>query len=226
MTDHIGEEQLVLHYYGESAGSEGIDAHLAVCEQCRQEYRCLQVALNLMDSAPAPDRGPTYGEQVWQRMSGRILFSGARRAPLFRRFRLAAAVACLMACAYLAGRMAPSAPRVEVTAMSAIEARQQLLLLATSDHLERARIALIELTNAPQADAMEIEDLVASNRLLRGSADRAGETAVALLLDELERVLIEAARSPATVNTPQTADILFKIRVFDEGMRQPGRETL
>jgi hypothetical protein len=234
MTTHASEEQLVLHFYGESAGGEWIDAHLATCEACRHVYRDLQAMLNLLDCAPVPERDATYGELVWGRIRRSVPLPASRQgASLFRRFGLAAAVAGLMVCAYQAGRLTPSAPEPQPPALSSMEARHRVLLVAMSDHLERARIVLVELRNAPRASAIDIsqergmaEDLVATNRLLRASADRTGETAMTSLLDELERVLLEAARSPETLSALQTAEILFKMRVFDEGMRQPERETL
>ena len=47
---HPTEEQLILYYYGEEAGSE-VDLHLADCEGCRHEYRNLQRILNTVESA-------------------------------------------------------------------------------------------------------------------------------------------------------------------------------
>jgi hypothetical protein len=234
MTTHASEEQLILYYYGEAAGRDGIDDHLASCAECRQEYRALQVALNLMDSATVPDCGAPYGEQVWERIRWRVpLQASGRRTPLSRRLKLVAAVAGLTVCAYLTGRLTPSAPHAAPPALSSVEARHRVLLVAMSEHLERAGIVLLEMRNAPPGvidisqERGKADDLVATNRLLRASADRAGDIEMTLLLDELERVLLEAARSPATLSAARTAEILFKMQVFDERMRQqPERETL
>jgi hypothetical protein len=231
---HASQEQLMLHYYGECKGREWIDAHLAGCAECRREYRSLQVTLNLMDSAPVPERGEGYGEQVWEQVRRRLPHGARRReTSLFWRFAQATAIAGLMVCAYVAGRLTPASPEARPAAVSAAEARRRVLEAELSDHLERARIVLIELANAAPADsgdaAYEQEiagDLVAANRLLRAVAGGAGETTAAALLEDLERVLLEAARPPSRLNGPRAAEMLFKIRVFDEGMRQPERETL
>ena len=71
---------------------------------------------------------------------------------------------------------------------------------------------------------------MATNRILRASVDRAGEPALRSLLDDLERVLLEVAHSPAEASAAEMQEIrqridgqgiLFKIRVVDEGIRQP-----
>ena len=63
---------------------------------------------------------------------------------------------------------------------------------------------MLKLSNAPRSGPLDIsreqgvaEDLVATNRILRASADHAGEPALRSLLDDLERVLLEVAHSPA-----------------------------
>ena len=98
-------------------------------------------------------------------------------------------------------------------------------------------MVLVELENAnPTGGPLDIsseqhraEDLVAANRLYRQTALRAGETGVASVLDELERVLVEIANSPAKVSSPQLAvlrkriesrGILFKIRVIGSEVRE------
>ena len=53
---HVNEEQLVLYYYGENAEASAVEAHLGECAVCRSEYQNLQLVLNTVDSAPAPDR--------------------------------------------------------------------------------------------------------------------------------------------------------------------------
>lgn len=232
---HASEEQLVLHYYGEAAERVWMDEHLAACEQCRAEYRSLQLVLNVMDAAPVPERAADYGEQVWKRVRGQV--AGRTRWwwrwPV-RRLGLAAAMAGLVVAAYLAGRWTPAATAPHRVALSGGE---RVLLVAMSDHLERAQIMLVELSNAPRTGPVDIsreqevaEDLVTTNRILRASADYAGEPALRSLLDDLERVLLEVAHSPAEASAAEMQEIrqriegqgiLFKIRVVDQGIRQP-----
>jgi hypothetical protein len=147
-------------------------------------------------------------------------------------------MASLVLAAYLAGRWTPApAPAPQIATSSG----ERVLLVAMGDHLERAQIMLVELVNAPHTGPVDIsreqqvaEDLVATNRILRASAARVGEVALRSLLDDLERVLLEVAHSPAEASAEEMQEIrqridgqgiLFKIRVADEGIRQPAAET-
>ena len=60
--NHLTEEQFVLYYYGEGDGSPAVRAHLDACEACRAEYANLQRVLNVVDSAPVPERDANYGD--------------------------------------------------------------------------------------------------------------------------------------------------------------------
>ena len=114
--------------------------------------------------------------------------------------------------------------------------RERVLLIAVGDHLERSQMVLVELAHAQTSDQLDIseerqlaDDLVASNRLYRQTAQQMGQANVASLLDELERVLVEVARGPSTVSMRQLADIqqriegqgiLFKVKVIGSEIRQ------
>jgi hypothetical protein len=106
--NHLTEEQLILHYYGETGepgesgesgesgepGELGDDAasggplaterHLEECSPCRALYASLQRVLNVVDSLPVPERSADYGAQVWQRIEHSLEHSaGARRRSLW-----------------------------------------------------------------------------------------------------------------------------------------------
>ena len=66
--NHLTEEQFVLYYYGEGDDSPAVRGHLDACESCRAEYANLQRVLNVVDSAPVPERDADYGAQVWNRL--------------------------------------------------------------------------------------------------------------------------------------------------------------
>jgi hypothetical protein len=53
--------------------------------------------------------------------------------------------------------------------------------------------------------------LLASNRLYRQTAVQLGQTNMAGVLDDLERVLVEVARGPSQVSTEQLAEIQQRI---------------
>ena len=104
--NHLTEEQLILHYYGEEGDTLAAEQHLDECEGCRELYGSLQRVLNVVDSLPVPVRGPEYGAQVWQRLETHL---PVRRRlwtlPSPWRWAVAGtAMAGLMVAAFLAGR--------------------------------------------------------------------------------------------------------------------------
>jgi hypothetical protein len=167
--------------------------------------------------------------------------SGDRRWMMF-----AAAAAALVVLAFFTGRFVTQleqrrasqerAPAIAARA-SADDAvvRERVLLIAVGDHLERSQMVLVELAHAHTRGELDIsaerqlaDDLVASNRLYRQTAQQMGQVNVAGLLDELERVLVEVARGPSTVSMGQLADIqqriesqgiLFKVKVIRSEIR-------
>lgn len=173
----------------------------------------------------APERGEDYGRQVWGRLQPQLVPARADRAPVsslvhgrFAPWALAAAVLVLVAGAFLAGRATQKTPEAPLSA----EARRRVLLVAVGDHLERSRMVLLEFVNAAPLEAAGsrerawAEELVASNRLYRQTAAREGEPAVADVLDQLERVLLEIANSPAQAS-PELHEAL-RHRIEDEGV--------
>jgi hypothetical protein len=112
--------------------------------------------------------------------------------------------------------------------------RERVLLVDLGDHLNRTEQALVEFvsrTDAARGDEVQLrsEDLVAANRLYRGTAEVTGDRAVTDVLDDLERVLIEIAGVPA--NAPASdveairrridaRDLLFKLRVMRMELEQ------
>src|SRR5947207_14096537 len=79
--NHLSEEQLILHYYGEEGDSLAAEGHLEECEGCRRLYGGVQRVLNVVDSLPVPERSAEYGAQVWQRIEPRL---PARRRALWQ----------------------------------------------------------------------------------------------------------------------------------------------
>jgi hypothetical protein len=247
--NHLSEEQLILHYYGEEADDAAaatpcdaltIEHHLEECVDCRSLYGSLQRVLNIVDSLPVPEQPADYGAQVWQRISHRL---PARRfgfrflpAP----WRLAAAgvaFAALMVTAFVAGRSYPHGVRVRQTIIADGDAQgsERILRVAVGDYLERSQMVLVELANADSKNGMDISaeqeragDLVTETRLYRQTAVRTGDTRIAGLLDELERVLVDIHNSPSQLSASELegfrqrleADgILFKIRVLGSNVR-------
>jgi anti-sigma factor RsiW len=167
---------------------------------------------------------------------------------LWPRLGWALATAALVVLAFFTGRFvhqreqqSASQQVAAVTARPAsidpAEVRERVLLIAVGDHLERSQMVLVELAHAETRGQLDIsaeqqlaDDLVASNRLYRQTARQMGQESVATLLDDLERVLVEVARGPASVSMRQLADIqqriesqgiLFKVKVIGSDIRKP-----
>jgi len=164
----------------------------------------------------------------------------------------ALATAALVIAAFLAGRVVEHRARPPVAAAmnaaqpvdaaAAARVRERVLLVAVGDHLERSQMVLVELANAHTRDALDIsaerqsaDELLASNRLYRQTAAQIGETGVADLLDDLERVLAEVANGPSQVSMQDLAaiqqrieaqGILFKVKIIGSDMRERGNSTI
>jgi len=173
------------------------------------------------------------------------LASGADRR--WTRFAWVAATAALLVMAFFTGRFVHQRDQQSASQRTAAAeagrarsqealVRERVLLIAVGDHLERSQMVLVELAHAETRGSLDIsaerqlaDDLVASNRLYRQTAQQMGPANVAGLLDELERVLVEVARGPSTVSMRQLADIqqriesqgiLFKVKVIGSEIRQ------
>lgn len=252
--NHLSEEQLILHYYGEEGDSLSAERHLEECEGCRRLYGGVQRVLNVVDSLPVPELSAEYGAQVWQRIARHL--PSRRRAwwqvswllPGPWRWAVAGiAFAGLMVTAFVAGRFYPPARRSGRPAPIAAadsQTGERILLVAVGDYLERSQMVLIELANASPRDQMDISseqeragDLVRETRLYRQTAAHTGDTRVAGVLDELERVLLDITHAPSRISPQELRDlrqrleaegILFKIRVLGSNVRhqeQPAAKT-
>ena len=250
--NHLSEEQLILHYYGEEGETLAAEQHLDVCEECRELYGSLQRVLNVVDSLPIPQRGPEYGAQVWNRLESRLPARRWRWAlPTPWRWAVAStAMAGLLVAAFVAGRFYPSSQTRRPVQMAAStspdpQAGERILLVAVGDYLERSQMVLVELANANPKAPLDISseqeraaDLVSESRLYRQTADHTGNRAVASVLEDLDRVLLEISHAPSRL-TPEELDklrqrleaegILFKIRVLGSNVRnqeEPAASTV
>ncbi len=186
-----------------------------------------------------PDRGPEYGAAVWAaiapRLAGRSASPPVRSQGGLRWFwphaALAGAVAGLIAIvlpqtaardvwrgcdpAVAACDGAAAAPPL---AARPLPGPNRVLAAAVQDHLERASLMLTEFNNAEAPDAMNdvrvvAEDLTAANRLYRQSADFSGDAETAVLLDDLERVLLEVAHVVREPGAPDVELAAFRERL-------------
>ena len=248
-TQHLTEDELILHYSGETAPAheQRAAAHLEACGPCRGEYVRLQHVLGVIDeSAVAVEPPPSFERTVWARLEPNL--RPARRswmswlmspAPL----GLAAAVVVLVVGAFFAGRAlspAPS-PTDAATAAAVEQFRERILLSDLGEHLDRSQMALVELVSVDEDATRDIsgersraEQLVADSRLYRQTAESTGDVALSELLDEIERVLTEVAASPQSGSSRDLADVrrriesrdlLFKVRIVSSEIRERQRAT-
>ncbi|MBZ5553282.1 MAG: hypothetical protein LAO21_11225 [Acidobacteriia bacterium] len=238
---HLTEEQLILHYYRDLADTAAVEAHLALCDECRRHHEDLRATLDTVEAPSLPQRSESYGTEVWTRLRPRL-----EKPPrmdwmvLLQSRRLVAlgTVAALVVVAFLAGRFWPR-PEVSPPQVISAKAQDRIFLLAVGEHLDRSQRVLLELLNTPSdepvnitAEQQRVEDLVAANRIYRQTATRAGEPGIANVLDDLERVLLEIARGPSELSAADLKEvrqrienqgILFKVRVTDSTVHERER---
>lgn len=238
MTAHLGEEDLVLLYYGELEQADAARAHLEGCAECRAAAAALGRTLSAVGQDPVPERGEEYGREVWARVSphvGRLRRPGGV-VPFVRRWvPLGAIAASLLVAAFLLGR-ASHEREDRIAGPIPRQARERILLVAVGEHLERSQMVLIELQNEAGNGTVDISserrwagELVPANRLYRQAALSADERGLASVLDDLERVLVEVAMSPDHVTSGaldelrgriEAQGILFKVRVIGRKVRE------
>jgi hypothetical protein len=243
---HLNEDQLILYYYGESDNVEADRLHLDACTNCRTELEALEQTLAEVVPEPVPERPADYGRRVWQRLESELEPKPSRSwLDLFKPQHLvwAAAAATLLAAVFFAGRISTRWDH-ETAAPSTAQVRESILLVALGEHLESSQILLMELANrsdgpitqAGEPGTIDIsyerrlaEDLVGQNRLYRQTADRAGEAVLVSALEELERMLIDIAYSPDTLDSSDLSDlrerieargVLFKVKVLSTNVKE------
>lgn len=242
--NHLTEEQLILYKYDEADNPSALEEHIASCEVCRAQYKDLERTLALVSGAQVPERPADYGQQVWVRLRPQLMERPQSAWSGFfslRHWAMAGALAALMFGAFFAGRYLPRRGVAPTEASIPPQARERILLVAVGDHLEKSQMVLVELENAEGRGPVDISperhlarDLVDSNRLYRETAARAGDVGMASVLDDLERVLIEIANSPARISPVQLQEIqrrieargiLFKIRVIGSEAEMQGKSA-
>jgi hypothetical protein len=240
--NHPTEEQLIAYHHGEAARRAEISMHLTDCGACRAELERITAVLRALSEFPVPDPGDDYELRVWQKLAPRLPEKRARWWQMWidpRRLVIAGALAAVVVFAFVLGRISrhpePGAPMA-----NAQQVRERILVVAVGDHLGKSEMMLVELANAePPADKKELVDISAEqrragdlleeNRLYRQTATQQGDTGLASVLDELERVLVDVAHSPGEVTSSQLESIqkriearglLFKVRVVGRELQQ------
>lgn len=233
---HPGDDDLVLHFYGEAPGAASLDGHLESCAACRQRWADLRVALEavtdeVIAGAPPPAFGADEVERAWRRLAPRLR---ARRPSRLRRVLAPLAIAASLLLAFTIGRRWPAAPAEPAGGP------QRVLLVAVGDHLERSEMLLIELVNAPADGLVDIspeqtqaQELLGASRLYRAAVARAGQPGLASVLEEVERLLVEVAHRPSEISPEElktlrerieSRGLLFRVRVLGWQVREKQKE--
>jgi hypothetical protein len=251
---HLTDDDLVLHFYGEDDGARPGRAHLDECQDCRRRFDLLSAALRAMSADDVPERGERYGAEVWARIEARLegpdsrsWFGWIPSLATWPRLAMGGAVAALLVAAFVAGRstLPPSSAPAPAVAPRPSEApsdaaRERALLAAVGSHLDRSRVVLTEIAHRNGGGPADISpeqetaaDLVAASRLYRQAAVRNGDAAVASVLEDLERVLVEIANCPSPASHDDlarwreqidTKGLLFKVTVLGSRVRQRQQE--
>lgn len=254
---HLTDDQLVLHHYGEDTDEEQREAgaHLGQCAECREALDRLRHVLGMVTADSDPQAPDGFERVMWARLQPHIEGARARQGGWaawlgLRGLALAGGLATLVIAAFVAGRwsgvpaVAPMPDAVAAVPPASVADLPPggVLLVAMGDHLDRSQMVLVELLNAGDADPAGLAsgreraaDLVAANRLIRQSAERAGETTLADVLDDLERVLIEIANGSEDASSEELQllkarieqrGILFRMRVVGAEVRERERGSV
>lgn len=244
---HLTEEELIESFYGENEGGAARGKHLKSCAACAQAYAALQGDLAGASAEP-PARDASYGEQVWQSIAPLLPVYTARkrswlRLGLWQGLGYAAACALLVIGGFSAGRLwehRQSRPAVATAAPP--QAKQKVVVVVLSDHLDRSERLLVELKHADAENAEmvsplrdEARNLLAENRLCRQDASRGDDPALATALEHLDLLLAGLADQPGGLNAAaitrlqdemKSDNLLFEVRVLRSRIPdQQGGET-
>jgi hypothetical protein len=242
---HLNDDDLVLHYYGEMPSDEEARAaaHLASCAACQENYTGLQRVMAFVDSAPAVEPAPGFERIAWARLEPALAPAGRRGWTSWFVFSpaslaLAAGVLLLIGASFMAGRLTrATGPLAGGTPQTAEKMRERILLVDLGEHLDRSQMVLVELVSADDTggnvdislEQSRAEQLVAANRLYRQTAASTGDAAMASVLDDLERVLVDVAAGPKTVSQEDldsvrrrivSKELLFKVQVVSSQVRE------
>ncbi|MGZ7084335.1 MAG: anti-sigma factor family protein [Candidatus Angelobacter sp.] len=239
--NHLSEEQIVLHYYGDAEETAEVERHLAACPNCRAEFSSVQSMLAQIEPLEVPEPPAGFEEKTWLNVRDRLPEKGSFLRRLFgpqQKWALAGTMVLLLAAAFLAGRFWPR-PDQQIVHKPETVNPQRVVLVAVGDHLERSQMLLVEIMNADtrgpinfSSEQAEARDLLDSNHLYRVSAQQSGDPQVARLLDQLGRVLAEIANGPAEVSpgdleqvrhSIQSEGLLFKVRVVGSEVNSRAR---
>ncbi len=104
--NHLSEEQIVLHYYGDAENSAEIQRHLAGCSACRSQFEQVQTLLKQIEPADVPEPAAGFEGKTWLKLRDRLPEKRKDSLPqLFsQKWAFAGVMAVLLLAAFLSGR--------------------------------------------------------------------------------------------------------------------------
>lgn len=243
---HPDEQEMVMHVLGDTEDTEQIRAHLAGCEQCRAQVAEIERLLAATSELKVPEPDAGFEARIWERQRRHLgqLHQAQGAEPKLaevipfwtpRRMGSVGAVAAMLLVAFMVG-LYSAPPGTEIVPQRSASSGDRILFVAVGDHLESARMVLMELVNADRNETVDIsaqqqraQTLLANNRLYRQTAQLNGQTALADVLADLERVLLEIARTSGEVPAEEldwlreriaSRDLLFKVSVIEGQTRR------
>lgn len=209
---HLGQEDLVSHYYEQEAGAA---EHLGQCRQCRDAFSSLSQWLDGLQPERVPEPAADYERHVWTRVAGQLPAAGKRH----RRRPSRAWVAVAIAAAALV--LLTVVPRTVSRVMSVQRARaagQRVVNGTLTQYLGQTQVLLTEVTHhlLTEPERQRARKLVEDGRLLRAVLRQHGEGARAAALESLEPALLTLANG----SVPMKADEwqALRDRVSESGL--------
>lgn len=245
--NHPDDRAITFYLLGDAEDRNAVAGHLQECPRCASRVERLQQMLEAMAALEVPEPDAGFEERVWARqrsaLTGRLGAATQASAdanvvrPRFGGLRPAfwgAVAAAALLVAFLIGLYTPPPGSGAAGPGADSGERDRILLVAMGGHLERSKMILLEVSNAERpADLLSWREpaqrLISDNRLYRQSARLAGEPAMAELLEEIERLLLDLARAPDAAGTEELEwlrgrvaerDLIFKVSVLEGSTRQ------
>jgi len=235
---HPTEDELIQHLCGENAAAdrERLQDHLEICAECRLACEEITGALTMVnDAVPEPPDG--FERIMWAKVQQSIALVPAPSRWTWRSLMPAGAVAALtVAGIAFVSRPAPiaTANLVQSQAVEDDGTRDRVLYTALDNHFRQTEMLLVEVRNASERDSLDFErfsaeELLSAGRLYRMTAEDTGHPRLVQVLDDLEPVLVEVARSPERISTNDRAGLrariedgalLFKVRAATNDIRE------
>jgi hypothetical protein len=255
MTHPNEEDLILHFYGERPEAEATIDEHLGICPSCQTTWTELRGTLQLVDDAPVPEPPAGFERVMWAKVQQRLSSETAEnhlrggltksvKPPLRWNFApLAMAATVLLAVALgayvtrqlsspgTAGTTGAAANLGPVSSADVARGRERVLLTALDDHFQQSELLMVELLNSPETsgslafERATADDLIDSGRLYRVTAQQNGNVRLAAMLEDLELVLVEIARSPEQLDKKdlrslrariEDDNLLFKVRAVSQ----------